>query len=179
MSKAKKFYDLVRVEPENYAYNVGNHRFGLEFHLKQTKKTQRKSVVAVIQMNGSITDWTDSKKTEWKVNPTIGKVLCWCSKQGFDVVHCLNLWSYVDKNPLNLIGKSNSVLNKHADKIILAYGNCYGILPSEFMERKKKINSIIKTKKVYHVGPLNKGSNTSKHGRYWNGNPELNEITVS
>ncbi|MCK6075391.1 DUF1643 domain-containing protein [Paenibacillus silvae] len=192
MSKARKLYNLVHVEPKGYIYVIGNHRYGLEFRLKNKKKKNKESV-AVIQMNGSSTNWDDiNTQGHWKADSTIGKVLCWCGKRKYDVVHCLNLWSYVDNNPSNLTGKSNDILNElendlwieqvleKVDIIILAYGDCLGVDESTFKERKKKLKEMLlyKKSKIFCVGGLNESGNP-KHGRVWNDEPELNKFNIN
>ncbi|WP_433619216.1 DUF1643 domain-containing protein [Paenibacillus cellulositrophicus] len=185
MSKSKKLYNLVHVEPENYIYFVDNHRYGLTFSLKERTNSSGNSV-AIIQMNGSSAGWNKERK-DWNSDSTIGKVLCWCKEHGYETVHFLNLWSYVDKDPKNLKGKSNSELNKpendmwiqqvcnSVNDVILAYGNCVEINYVVFEERKREIAQLLKSKKLFHVGDLN-GSNNPKHGRAWNGKPKLNEF---
>ncbi|WP_433619222.1 DUF1643 domain-containing protein [Paenibacillus cellulositrophicus] len=185
MSKSKTLYDLKQVEPEGYSYFPGNHRFGLKFCLKKRNHLCDKSI-AVIQMNGSSAGWSKTKRS-WVSDPTIGKVLCWCGEQGYNTVHCLNLWSYVDKNPLNLIGLPNTVLNKFendlwikkicdsVDVVVLAHGNCNGVNWSFFEERKREILQLLQSIKLFHVGELNNSGNP-KHGRSWNGKPKLNEF---
>lgn len=71
MAKSKRYFDLECVDPENYRYTPGNHRYGLKF---RSKKHRNGRAVAVIQMNGSTANWT-SDKSDWKPDSTIGKVL--------------------------------------------------------------------------------------------------------
>lgn len=182
LSKAKKFYDLVNVEPQGYVSKVGTHRYGLTF---KSKQPHYGNSVAVIQMNGSKAG--PREKMKWKCDATIGKVLCWCYKNPktpFETVHCLNLFSYVEPHPEKLLELDEKTLNaiendnwiKHVcdnvDYIILAYGDCNGIDPMIVESRVNDVLAWLETYDLYRVGePTNKGN--PKHGRAWNNNPLL------
>lgn len=183
-ARSKTYYDLEQVEPEAYEYKEGNHRYGLKF---VTKKHQGGKTAAIIQMNGSTTNWIDGKN-DWTPDATIGKVLCWCyenQQTPFDIVHCLNLWSYVDKNPKGLTGKNNENLNhpkndvwiaqicEHIDYVIIAYGDCKGVDRGVFKERKTQLLELLNSKDLHQVGELTTKGKNPKHGRGWNGNPSL------
>lgn len=183
MSKAKKYYNLINVEPKGYIPQIGSHRFGLTF---KTKNPHHGKSVAVIQMNCSTAGLLKDQKS-WNCDPTIGKVLSWCyenSDNPFETVHCLNLFSIVDPNPVNLSGLGIKALNKKenddwiqkvckdVDCIIIAYGDCKGI---DFNIVKKRTNHVLKWLEKYdihRVGNLNKSGNP-KHGRAWNYKPLL------
>ncbi|WP_066061429.1 DUF1643 domain-containing protein [Neobacillus soli] len=183
MSKAKRYYNLIHVEPEGYLPKKGSHRFGLKF---QSKSHRNGKSAAVIQMNGSMAGPTE-KKNKWKCDSTIGKVLSWCYENPanpIDIVHCLNLFSYVDPHPKNLSGMNEKALNsvkndnwikticKDVDYIILAHGNCKGIDKVIVDKRIKQVLKWLEKYDLYRVGELtNKGN--PKHGRSWNNSPVL------
>jgi hypothetical protein len=183
-AKSKSYYQLKNVEPQNYVYQPGNHRYVLTFRSIQPHGGRR---AAVIQMNGSTTN-ESADKTDWVPDPTIGKVLCWCYEnkcQPFEVVHCLNIWSYVDTSPNNLNGKSNDVLNNglndkwiaqicdEVDFIIIAHGDCKGIDREVVALRKQQLGKLLENYDLYQVGEPTKKGNNPRHGRSWNGKPKL------
>jgi len=183
LSKAKKYYNLIDVEPKGYVIQVGSHRYGLTF---QTKKPRNGKSAAVIQMNGSTAGPRENKK-DWRCDSTIGKVLCWCYENPnhrFDLVHCLNLFSYVDPHPGNLTKLNINTLNKVAndnwiknvckkvDYIILAYGDCKGIDPAIVKRRINQVLNWLEKYDLYQVGDLTDKRNP-KHGRAWNYSPLL------
>lgn len=183
MSKAKKYYELIAVEPKNYQYKADSHRYVLSF---QSKAPLDGKSAAVIQMNGS----TASPKNNgrgWVSDPTIGKVLTWCyenNHQNFDVVHCMNMFSYVETHPNKLKTMNSGELNtpsndyfletvcKSVDFVILAYGDCKGIDPEIVSNRKKEVLDLLQGLELFNVGQLTKKKNP-RHGRSWNNNPEL------
>ncbi|MFF2752789.1 DUF1643 domain-containing protein [Psychrobacillus sp. NPDC058041] len=182
MSKAKKYYDLIHVEPHGYIPRIGLHRFGLTF---KSKEPHHGKSVAVIQMNGSKAGPKEKKK--WKCDSTIGKVLSWCyenPKTPFETVHCLNLFSYVDPHPENLMYLDKATLNKiendywikhvceNIDYIILAYGDCKGIDSMIVQNRINDVLAWLEKYDLYRVGDLTKKGNP-KHGRSWNYSPLL------
>lgn len=184
-AKSKEYYRLVRVKPKDYKYVVGEHRYVLKFESNELR--QGKSA-AIIQMNGSTTNWIDENKEEWSPDPTIGKVLCWCHENKqvlLDNIYCLNMWSTVDKNPSGLKGKVNETLNnakndkwiakicKNVDYVIVAHGDCNGVDPLVLKERKEQLGKLLLGCDLYHVGELTKKGNP-RHGRGWNSNPLLN-----
>lgn len=186
-ARSKDYYRLVQVEPKDYEYNVGNHRYVLKFESIESREGKS---AAIIQMNGSTTNWMDESKVDWSPDPTIGKVLCWCyeNKQtSFDTVYCLNMWSFVNKDPNGLKGISNEKLNKaendewisqickNVGYVIVAYGDCKGIDPEVISERKEQLFKLLQDTVLYHVGALTMKGNP-RHGRAWNMKPSLNHF---
>lgn len=184
LARSKGYYKLVKVKPKNYEYKVGNHRFVLKF--KSLQPNGGKSV-AIIQMNGSTTNWIDESKEDWSPDPTIGKVLCWCheNKQTpFEIVYCLNMWSIVDKDPKGLKGQNNNTLNddrndkwiahicKGVDYVIVAHGDCKGMDSLVLNGRKEQLGRLLMGCDLYRVGELTRKGNP-RHGRGWNGSPTL------
>ncbi|WP_163880841.1 DUF1643 domain-containing protein [Paenibacillus favisporus] len=160
-ARSKGYYRLVKVKPQNYEYKVGNHRYMLKF---ESIHPNRGKSTAIIQMNESTTNWVDESKEDWSPDPTIGKVLCCCYGNKFEIVYCLNMRSIVDKDPKRLKGQKNNTLNdakndkwiaqvcKGVDYIIVAYGDCKGVDPIVIAERKEQLLKILEEYDLYHVG---------------------------
>ncbi|WP_172963968.1 DUF1643 domain-containing protein [Paenibacillus sp. Cedars] len=187
-ARSKDYYRLIRIKPDDYSYTVGRHRYVLKFESVVPRNCMS---VAIIQMNGSSTDWKDANKLDWSPDPTIGKVLCWCNdneQEIFDKIYCLNLWSYADPQPRGLRGKGNAELNhavndkwitkicKNVDYVIIAHGDCNGVDSHVFKQRKEQLNKLLRGCDLYHVGELTKKGNNPRHGRGWNGDPSLNPL---
>ncbi|MEH7885633.1 DUF1643 domain-containing protein [Bacillus sp. JJ1609] len=184
MSKVKHYYNLINVEPQGYIPDVGLHRFLLQF---KTKKPHGGRSVAVIQMNGAKAGPTKKGISKWNADSTIGKVLTWCYENPatpFEVVYCLNLFSYVDPKSEHLSKVEASLLNSplndfwireacsSVDQIIIAYGDCKGIDIKIVNNRIKSVLHMLTDKNLFRVGDLTKKGNP-RHGRSWNNNPQL------
>lgn len=119
-------------------------------------------------MNCSTTGHTEESigTDNWRINPTIGKILIWCYEKYIEFVNCLNLFSFVDPHPTNLINlridELNDVENNswienvcgEVDQVIFAYGDCEGIDEEIFNNRKDEILDLLGNKDIYNVGAL-------------------------
>ncbi|MGE7673781.1 DUF1643 domain-containing protein [Lysinibacillus sp. NPDC094403] len=174
--KSLQYYRIVNDD------SINNYRYLLSFESRNNPISES---VSIILMNPSKAGLYNNVE---KVDRTIGKVLCWCNSNGYNKVDILNLFPYREPDPENLIElNSNILLGDYqkcnqiikdtcdtVDKIIIAWGNCEGIVPSIVKERVEYIFSIIDINKVYHVGEKTETGNP-RHGRMWNGNPTLNK----
>ncbi|MFY0520994.1 DUF1643 domain-containing protein [Lysinibacillus sp. UGB7] len=167
-----------------YDDSIGNYRYLLSFESRNRNKGEE---VVIVLMNPSKAGIYNGVE---KVDPTVGKVLCWCERQNYHTVHILNLFPYRDPNPLQLttlgfttlIGNqarcntriTDTCNNSSISKVIVAWGDCDGILPNLVQRRTNWLWGILDINKVYHVGDKTENGNP-RHGRMWNRNPQLNK----
>lgn len=164
--------------------SIDNYRYLLSF---ESRYRDNGETVAIILMNPSKAGIFNGVE---KVDSTVGKVLCWCERQKYRIVHILNLFPYRDPHPAQLTTLGFATLigdqqrcdtkiidtcnNINTNKIIIAWGDCDGIPPNLVQRRTNWIWGILDIKKVYHVGDKTLYDNP-RHGRMWNGNPQINK----
>ena len=135
------------------------------------KVSEKKSELAVIQINPSLADGK-------RLDPTAGKVKKWAEEKGYGIVYLLNFFALISSKQLEIkdqgyswvVGRENDYYISKiplTSEIVIATGEPKGVLKKYYLKRKEEIKSILSDRKVQRVGRLS-GGKYPRHGRSWN-----------